>query len=94
LEYQNDKKDITARLLYNHIGERISEAGAFGLPDVIEEPTNWLDLLLIKKFGKWGIKLSAKNLLNEEIEFTQGGKPYHNYKEGISVSFSVFFSNT
>jgi len=93
LEYQSDKWDITARLLYNHIGERISEAGAFGLPDVYQESNNWLDLLLIKKFGKWGIKLSAKNLLDEEIRYTQGGKLYHKYKEGISASFSVFVSN-
>jgi outer membrane receptor protein involved in Fe transport len=94
LEYNNKKWDTTARLLYNYVGERISEAGAFGLPDVIEEPTNWLDALIIKRFGKWGLKLSAKNLLNEKVEFTQGGKPYHNYKEGVSVSFSIFFSNT
>jgi outer membrane receptor protein involved in Fe transport len=91
LESRFDKWDLTARLLYNYVGERISDVGVLGLPDVIEESTEWLDFVLIKNFGNWGVKLSAKNLLDEEVLFTQGGKTLQRYKEGISVGLSVSY---
>jgi hypothetical protein len=46
---------------------------------------------MIKRFGNWGMKLAAKNLLDEEVLFTQGGKTYQQYKEGLSVSFSISY---
>ncbi|NWF75047.1 MAG: TonB-dependent receptor [Nitrospirae bacterium] len=93
LEHNHKSWNLTTRLLYNYVGERISDVGAFGLPDVIEDSTHWLDLLAIKSFGKWGIKMTVKNLLDQDIKYTQGDKIYHRYKEGITVSFSVFVSN-
>jgi TonB-dependent receptor len=91
LEYTLKNWDLTTRLLYNYVGERISDVGVLGLPDIIEEPTNWLDLIMIKRFGNWGVKLAAKNILDEEVLFTQGGKTYQRYKEGLSVSFSISY---
>jgi outer membrane receptor protein involved in Fe transport len=91
LEYTHKKWDLTARLLYNYVGERISDVGVLGLPDIIEEPTNWLDFILIKRIKNWSMKFSAKNLLDEEVLFTQGGKTYQRYKEGLSVSFSLSY---
>ncbi len=90
LEYNPKKWDTTLRLLYNIVGKRISDVGAYGLPDVYEEPTHWLDLVIIKRLGRWGIKFAAENLLNQEIEFTQGEKLYHRYKKGITLSFGIF----
>jgi TonB-dependent receptor len=91
LESQFDKWDLTARLLYNYVGERISDVGVLGLPDVIEEPTEWLDFILIKNIGNWTMKFAAKNLLDEEVLFTQGGKNLQKYKEGISIGFSISY---
>jgi outer membrane receptor protein involved in Fe transport len=90
LEYKHHAWNFTGRILYNYVGKRITEAGAFGLPDIYEEPTNWLDLLFIKTIGDWGVKLAVKNILNEEIKLTQGGNPYQVYKKGVTVGLSVF----
>lgn len=91
VEYNLKKWDFVARLLYNYVGERISDVGVGGRPDILEEPSNWLDFILMKRFGHWGLKLSAKNLLDEEVLYTQGGKTQQRYKEGISVSFSLSY---
>jgi outer membrane receptor protein involved in Fe transport len=90
LEYRHKPWDFTGRLLYNYVGKRITEAGAYGLPDIIAQPTNWLDIIFIKQIGNWGIKLAAKNLLDQEIKLTQGGNPYQRYRTGISVTLGVF----
>jgi outer membrane receptor protein involved in Fe transport len=91
LEYNLKKSDLIVRLLYNYVGERISDVGVGGRDDIIEEASNWLDIILIKRFGNWGVKLAAKNLLDEEILYTQGGKTQQRYKEGISVGFSISY---
>ena len=91
LEYNARKWDLTARLLYNYTGKRIRDVSVNNFPDVIEEPTQWLDLILIKRLGNWGLKLSAKNLLDEEALFTMGGEVRERYKEGKSVSFSLSY---
>lgn len=91
LEYNLKQWDFIARLLYNYVGERVSDVGVGGRPDILEEPSNWLDFILMKRFGNWGLKLAAKNLLDEEVLYTQGGKTQQRYKEGISVSFSISY---
>ncbi len=91
LEYNLSKWDLTARLLYNYVGARISNVGTNDLPDIIEEPSEMLDFILIKRFGNLGLKLSAKNLLDEEVLFTQGRKVFNQYKEGRSFSFGLSY---
>ena len=91
LEYSSKKADLVARLLYNYVGERLSDVGVGG-PDIIEEPSQTLDLIVIKRFGNLGLKLSAKNLLNEEVLLTQGGKVQQRYKEGTDVSIGISYA--
>jgi TonB-dependent receptor len=91
LEYRNSKFDLTARLLYNYVGKMISEVGVGGLPDVYKEPSNWLDFIMIKSFGRWSLKFKAKNLLNEEVLFTQGGRTYIRFKEGVTIGLSLSY---
>ncbi|MCD6214402.1 MAG: TonB-dependent receptor [Candidatus Desulfofervidus sp.] len=88
-DYTNPDRNLTIRLLYNYIGKRLYAAAAYGLPDIYEEPTHWLDFLVKKNFGPWELKFTAKNLLNEQVEFTQGDKIYQRYKEGVSFSIGL-----
>lgn len=81
---------IKSALIYNEIGERIVQVGKNALPSVYEEPFKSLDVTFNKEISdtfSMGFKL--KNLLDEEVLYTQDGKVYMRYKEGISYSFDM-----
>jgi outer membrane receptor protein involved in Fe transport len=89
LDYTDPDFGVTLRLLYNYVGRRLDIGAAYGLPDIYEEASNWLDFVAEKRLGTWKLRFTAKNLLDEDIEFTQGGEIYRRYKEGISVSLGL-----
>lgn len=73
-------------LLYNVFGERIARAGVAGQPDVYEQPFPQLDFVYQRRFGKHAsIKLELGNLLDPEVEFTQGDKVTRSYHKGRTV---------
>lgn len=82
LFYQPQRAGLTVGVLYNRIGKRIIGIGRTDLssggsidndiPDMYEMPRNALDLVVGKRFGKvWELKVSAKDLLNENVRFCQ-----------------------
>ncbi|MBD3183758.1 TonB-dependent receptor [Candidatus Poribacteria bacterium] len=80
-------------VLYNVFGERITEVGVFGTPDIYEQPFNRVDLVLTQPIGdSFSIKFSAKNLLDPEAEFIQGDEIQRVYKNGRSYSLGVSYS--
>jgi hypothetical protein len=70
--YDDLDREINAALLYNVFGERIVEVGVQGSPDILEQPRPSLDFVYSQGFGNWKLKAKAKNLLDPEIELTQG----------------------
>ena len=96
LEWSQPVWGTTTRLLYNHIGEKIYEAGAFGLPDVLEAPVGTVDFVWRQSLEGLapglGLKLSATNLTDETYEWTgaisrvwERGRTY-----GVSLSYTPF----
>lgn len=74
LFYQNDSLAFNAGLMYNLVGKRISFAGDpfSGNPHVYEMASGQLDMSLGKQFGKHiEVKASAKNILNQQVEYRQ-----------------------
>ncbi len=72
--YQNDTLAFNAGLMYNLVGKRISFAGDpfSGNPHVYEMASGQLDMSVGKQFGKHiEVKASAKNLLNQQVEYLQ-----------------------
>lgn len=93
LGYENLDRDTSATLVFNTAGERISQVGITGLPDVYEQPFNQLDFILSQGFrDRWTFKLRAKNLLDESVEFTQGDEIVREYKKGIELSLGFDYS--
>ena len=41
------------------------------MPDSYEMPRNSLDLNVSKDFGKWNVKVGAKDILGEKVNFKQ-----------------------
>jgi outer membrane receptor protein involved in Fe transport len=89
LDYTDPDFGLTVKMLYNYVGRRLDVGAAYGLPDIYEESGNWLDFVAEKRLGTWNLRFTAKNLLDEDIEFTQGGETYRKYKEGISLSLGL-----
>lgn len=96
-EWQNPKWGTIARGLINFQGQRISDVGALGIPDVIEDGFAGLDAVFIQPIGfsrRLGLKCTAQNLLDEEVRFLQGGLPQRTYRMGrtftVSLSYSFF----
>lgn len=78
LFYRNDKKEISASLLYNRIGKRIESVGIpkqnpnEDIPDIYEMPRNSLDLTFSKKIGRLvEVKAGISDLLNSKVEYKQ-----------------------
>jgi len=101
--YDNRELGISAGLLYNRIGKRISGIGKVDtgsgasinndVPDTYELPRDVIDVVLGKKIGKnLEIKASFKDILNQEILFEQYPKYIDNngvlqQRRQISKSF-------
>lgn len=80
----------TATLLYHYYGERISEVGIEGAPDLIEQPFGELNAVFIRELGEnWRVTLKGKNLLNEKTEVTQGGLVTTGFTLGRAISLKL-----
>lgn len=80
----------SATLLYNRVGERIYAAGALGLPDLVEQERETLDLSLRLGVTPWiSAKLDAKNLLNTPFEVTQGPVTREFYRSGRILNLGL-----
>ncbi len=104
---------LSASVLYNVIGERIMGIGKSitsdpsdvdqYLPDSYEMPRHMVDLTLGKTFGKLGVKLGIKNLLNSPVVLKQfptitvdgvqqtREQITREYREGVSVSLGLTY---
>ncbi len=83
----------SVRVLYNFFGERISDVGSLGLPDIYEDGRGSLDLALSSRWSRLTLQLVAGNLTDEPFTFKQGGKLQREYGLGRTFTFTVSFSS-
>ncbi len=91
LTWKHPSANASATLLFNRVGERISEAGEIPLPDVIEQPRNVLDAsVAFPLFGGLSGRADVKNLLDAPYRITQGAVVREGYRAGriFSIGFS------
>jgi len=82
--------ESSLRVLYNFRDDRISDVGAFGLPDIVEEGRGSLDLVASTRLmERLSLRFSADNLTDADYEFTQGGQLQRLYNTGRTFGFSV-----
>ncbi len=95
LSYEPEgKSGISLNLGYSVAGDRISQVGVLGLPDIIEEPFHELSFNASIPFSEsWRAGIKLKNILDQSVEFTQGGLPVRSYKPGPEVAFSIQWLN-
>jgi outer membrane receptor protein involved in Fe transport len=90
LGYDNADTGTTLALLYNVQGRRISKVGDLGAPDVYEEAFHQLDFVASQRLPA-GFKLGfkARNIIDGQMRYTQGGEPTEWYRKGRSFSLSL-----
>jgi len=81
------------RLLYNYFDSRITDVGAQGLPDILEEGRGTLDLVLSARLQRrLNVRLSGENLTDSNYEFTQGGQVQRLFRLGRTFTINFGFS--
>lgn len=98
LDYSPAAWGLRARVLYNILGPRISEVGAYDVPDTYEEPRHQLDLFLAKSVGRHiELKFTAENILDAAVRFTQSTKTQtyivNQRRNGTTVFVGVEYTN-
>lgn len=101
LYYDNNDIGTSANISFNRQGDKIAEVGRVGFQDVMEKGRNLLDLSITQRLFKYfEVKLTAKDLLNEDQVFTQDvtvnaaskdlvERIVRRYKTGTNYSISV-----
>ena len=79
----------SVRVLYNFFGDRISDVGSLGLPDIIEDQHGSLDLVVSSRWRQLNVRVSAENLTNEEFDLTQGRRLQRRYQLGRTMQVSL-----
>jgi hypothetical protein len=91
--YDDLDRGINAALLYNIFGERIVDVGTNGAPDIYQQPRSILDFVYSQKFAdNWKFKFRARNLLNAEVEITQGDKTRRSFEVGREYTAALEWS--
>ncbi|MCY4015291.1 MAG: hypothetical protein OXG82_21590 [Gammaproteobacteria bacterium] len=93
LTYVDLSRGIEGSLAYNHTGERIVLVGAENAPNIVEDARGKLDFLARYLFDVFGfdaqMEFKASNLLDDAVEWRQGGLLYERYNAGISYGVSL-----
>jgi TonB-dependent receptor len=88
LGYEGERHRAT--LVFNQVGERITEVGTRTRPDVYQQPVPRLSALYrLTVTEGLEMKLSGNNLLDPEVEYTQGGEVKESYTEGREFGLSL-----
>ena len=83
----------TATLMYHYFGNRITEVGIEGAPDLYEQPFGELNINYIQELNdNWKIQFKGRNLLDERSEITQGGLISTAYNYGRQFSFQLDYT--
>jgi len=89
LGYDDEEREINTALVFNIFGERIVDVGILGTPDIYEEPRPSLDFVYKQGFGDWTVKFKFQNILDPDIELTQGGELKRLAKAGREISLGL-----
>jgi outer membrane receptor protein involved in Fe transport len=91
LSWSHPSSDASATLLFNRVGQRITEAGESPLPDIVEAPRNVLDASVrLPLVNTLSMRIDARNLLNASYRLSQGAVTRESYEAGrvFSIGFA------
>lgn len=80
---------FSTRFLYNFFGDRISDVGSNGAPDIVEQGRGLFDLVFSQRVGRINLRLNLENLTDAQYLFTQGTADQRVFTMGRVISFSA-----
>jgi hypothetical protein len=89
LGYAGVDDGLNLTLLYNSAGKRIAQVGTLGRPDIFEQKFHQLDFVARYNNNGFTYRFSVKNLLNDEVKFTQGEEITRLFEVGREVSLGL-----
>ena len=93
LAYTDHGRGVEGSLAYNYTGARIVLVGAENAPNIVEQARGRLDFLARYVFDLFGrpmeLEFKARNLLDDDVLWRQGGLLYERYDPGVSYSLSL-----
>ncbi|MHB0969992.1 MAG: TonB-dependent receptor [Thermoanaerobaculia bacterium] len=96
LQYFQPQWGTMFRVLAAHSGERLTEVGAFGLPDTYESAFTSVDVVFSQSLQRvlpgLEVKVAGVNLLDEKREFLQGGETQRLFDPGRKLSLSLSYT--
>lgn len=96
LQYFEPEWGSMFRVLGSYSGERLSEVGAYGLPDTYESAFTSIDVVFTQSLDRLvpglDLKLAGVNLLDEKREYYQGGELQRLYEPGRKISLSISYT--
>ena len=78
----------------NYFSSRITDVGAFGLPDVVQDGLATMDFVyeyILSGDDHWKLRFEVENIINAHWRLAQGGKTFLNYREGRTISVGPSF---
>ncbi|MGE3509066.1 MAG: TonB-dependent receptor, partial [Vicinamibacterales bacterium] len=63
---------FNVRLLVNRYGDRISDVGSNGAPDIVEQGRPQIDLVMSQRVGRMSVRFGVENLADSRYNYTQG----------------------
>ena len=88
--YDDFATEQQVTLLLNQNGKTVADRGIQGAADVILEPR--LDVQLVYRWDvneALSVRAKVNNLLNEDYEYSQGGKVFQQYERGTSFQVGI-----
>ena len=96
LQFLQPRTGTMVRILAGYTGKRLTDVGAYGLPDIYEDSYLSLDAAVSQSLSRFvsgvEVKLAATNLLDRSREFTQAGAIQRRYSPGRTFSLSLSYS--
>lgn len=77
-------------LVVNYQGESLDSVAQGILPNVMREPRTEVNINITQEMSEdVSFKGKLKNITNDEVELTQGGKNYRSYKKGVEITLGM-----
>jgi len=96
-DFHMPTRALAVRFLVNWFDDRIVDVGALGLPDIIEQAREKVDLVFVwsagsqlNTFPNFNVRVAFENLTNPDYHYTQSDQTYRRFTLGRA--FSVAFS--